>query len=196
MQIEVSPDFDVLCDLDGTLIDTAYANYLSYKRAFEAVTRQRFNVQFNSKKRLNRERLKEIAPYLTDYQYNNIISLKTNFYSDHLPETKVNITLADFVRKCSGTNATVLVTCCRKQRAIETLQHHSLLGCFSRLICRETLSASGLSNKYAKAIALLDADPFSVLICANEIADIEKAKRAGVPKSNIISVGLGAKAGG
>ena len=189
INIEISPKFIILCDMDGTLIDTDYANYLSYRRAIEEVTRRKHELQFNSGKRLNREGLKENLPYLTDGQYKHIISLKTDYYSGHLPETKVNTTLADFIRKYSGTHETVLVTCCREKRAVETLQYHNLLGCFSRLICRQALSGSGLSNKYANAINLLSANPVASIVCENDITDIEKAILAGVPRENIISVG-------
>jgi beta-phosphoglucomutase len=189
IKFEISSKFIILCDMDGTLIDTDYANYLSYKRAIEKVTRRKHELQFNSGKRLNRERLKEIIPYLTDDQYNNIVSLKTDYFSEYLPETKVNTILADVIRKYSGTNEAVLVTCCREKRAVETLQYHILLGCFSRLICWEALSRNELSNKYANALNLLRANPVATIVFENNIVDIKKALLAGVPRENIISVG-------
>ena len=188
INVEISSEFVILCDMDGTLIDTNYANYLSYKRAIHEVTSREHDLRFNYEKRLNRERLKENIPYLTDEQYNNIVSLKTNYYSEYLPETKVNKALVDFLRKYSGTNEAVLVTCCREKRALETLQYHNLLGCFSRLMCWEALSGSGISNKYANALNLLSATPVACIVCENNIIDIKEAIIAGVPRANIISV--------
>ena len=188
VNVEISSEFVILCDMDGTLIDTNYANYLSYRRAIQEVTSREHELRFNSEKRLNRERLKENIPYLTDEQYNNIVSLKTNYYSEYLPKTKVNTALVDFLRKYSGTNEAVLVTCCREKRAVETLQYHNLFGCFSRLICWEALSGSGLSNKYANALNLLSTNPVACIVCENDIIDIKVAMIAGVPRVNIISV--------
>ena len=36
--IDLPLGFSVFCDLDGTLVDTDYANYLSYRRAVIEVT--------------------------------------------------------------------------------------------------------------------------------------------------------------
>jgi hypothetical protein len=104
-------------------------------------------------------------------------------------DARLNIALADSIRKFSQTNETVLITSCLEKRAVETLLHHNLLGCFTRLICREALSESGLSNKHEKALALLGVNPAAVFVCENAAADIDKAMLAGVPKENIISVG-------
>lgn len=188
IDVEISSEFVILCDMDGTLIDTNYANYLSYRHAIQEVTSREHDLRFNSEKRLNRERLKENIPYLTDEQYNNIVSLKTNYYSQYLPETKVNTALVDFLRKYGRTNEVVLVTWCREKRAVETLQYHNLLGCFSRLICWEVLSGSGLSNKYANALNLLSANPVACIVCENNTIDVKEAMIAGVPRVNIISV--------
>ena len=119
IRIEILPEHTIYCDMDGTLIDTDYANYLSYINAIKDVTRQKYDIQFNSRKRLNRKLLKEKIPNLTDNQFNAIVSLKTNYYSKYLAETKVNTPLAEFIRKCVRTNDAILVTCCREKRALK-----------------------------------------------------------------------------
>lgn len=47
----ISPGFIILCDMDGTLIDTDYANYLTYRRAIGEVTRGKHDVEFDYRKR-------------------------------------------------------------------------------------------------------------------------------------------------
>ena len=173
--------------MDGTLVDTDYANYLSYRRAVMEVTRGKHDVEFSGE-RLNRKSLKKRLPSLTAAQYEVIASLKAEYFAEFLSETRLNTALADLITKYSGINKTVLVTCCREKRAVETLRHHNLLKRFTRLICWEALSESGLSNKYANALILIGANPDAVLVCENEITDIEKAMLAGVPRENIISV--------
>lgn len=133
--------------------------------------------------------MKKHIPCLTDDQLENIIFLKAEYFSEYLPETRLNNDLADFIRKCSQTISTVLVTSCRQRRAIETLRYHNLLGCFARLICREELPEAGSLNKYTDALTLMGTNPDAVLVCENEIADIERAALAGVPRENIISIG-------
>lgn len=186
MEIEIPSGFIVCCDMDGTLVDTDFANYLSYRRAIKEVTRGRYDVQL-SNTRLNREGLKRQIPCLTGHQCDEIISLKAEYFTEFLSETRLNTTLADFIRKCSGTNETVLVTYCREKRAVETLGHHKLLECFTRLICWEALSGGGSSNKYESALSLMGANSDTIVVFENEISDIEKAVAAGVPRKNINS---------
>lgn len=190
IDIQIPPGFIVFCDMDGTLVDTDYANYLSYRRAILEATRGKHDVQFSST-RLNRECLKKRIPSLTDDQCEEIVSLKAKYFTEFLSETRLNTALADFIRKHRGTNETVLVTCCREKRAVQTLTYHKLLGCFTRLICWEALSEGGSSNKYECALSLMEANPDAVLVFENEISDIEKAVLAGVPRRNVVSGVLG-----
>lgn len=187
---EIPSGFSIYCDMDGTLIDTDYANYLAYSRAILEVTRGMHNVQFDYTERLHRESLKKRIPGLTDDQLENISVLKTGYFCDYLQETKLNCDLATLIKKCSQTIPVVLVTSCRQSRAVNTLQYHNILECFTRLICREELLRSGASNKYAYALTLMCANPYAVLVFENEITDIENAMLAGVPRKNIISSGF------
>ena len=75
INIEIARKIIILCDMDGTLINTDYANYLSYRCAIEVVVCRNHDLQFNPEKRLNREGLKEKFPQLTDDQYKIFISL-------------------------------------------------------------------------------------------------------------------------
>lgn len=173
--------------MDGTLINTDYANFLSYLQAIEEVTQKKLDLQFNPKKRFTREELKAAIPYLTNDQYNTIIALKTHYYVKYLPQTIVNRHMDRFIRQYCGTNTIVLVTKCREKRAIESLQQHDLYNCFNRLICWENFAESGLSNKYLNAINQLQESPLFTIVCENDIAEINHAIMAGVPKDNIKS---------
>jgi beta-phosphoglucomutase-like phosphatase (HAD superfamily) len=185
--IEFPPGFVVFCDMDGTLVDTDYANYLSYRKAVLEATHGMHDVQ-RSTERLNRKSLKKQLPSLTDAEYEQIARLKAENFTEFLSQTRVNSSLVNSIRKYSGTNKTVLVTCCREKRALETLRHHKLLECFTRLICWEALPQGGSLNKYESALSLMGASPEAVLVFENDIADVEKAVLAGVPRRNVISV--------
>jgi beta-phosphoglucomutase-like phosphatase (HAD superfamily) len=185
--IEIPPGFIVFCDMDGTLIDTDYANYLSYRYAVIEATCGKHVIEF-TRERLNRESLKNRLPSLTAEQYEVIAYLKAEFFTKFLSETKLNVALANLITKFSKTNETVLVTCCRNKRAMETLRYHNLLGCFSRFICWEDLPQGESTNKYENALGIIGANPEAVIVFENDIGDVEKALRAGVPKENVISI--------
>lgn len=91
--IDLPLGFSMFCDLDGTLVDTDYANYLSYRRALIEVTSGMYDVDFRNE-RLNRESLKRRLPSLTDAQLELITSLKSWYFKGFLSETRLNTELA------------------------------------------------------------------------------------------------------
>lgn len=185
--IKVPPGFSVFCDMDGTLVDTDYANYLSYRRAVIEATRGTHDVEFTDE-RLNRESLKKRLPSLTAAQLEVIVSLKTEYFTEFLSNTRLNTALAHFITEHRSKNTIVLVTCCREKRAVEVLKHHKMLECFTRLICWEALPQGGSLNKYESAISLMGASQEAVLIFENDNTGIVEAVLAGVPRSNIYRV--------
>ena len=107
--IEIPAGYSVFCDMDGTLVDTDWANYLSYRRAVVEATHGAHNVEFTSG-RLNRESLKAQLPLLTATQLEVIISLKSKYFADYLSQTQVNIALKHLIIKHCGGNGIFLVT--------------------------------------------------------------------------------------
>jgi beta-phosphoglucomutase-like phosphatase (HAD superfamily) len=185
--IDLPLGFSMFCDLDGTLVDTDYANYLSYRRALIEVTSGMYDVDFRNE-RLNRESLKRRLPSLTDAQLELITSLKSWYFKGFLSETRLNTELAELITSYHGKNQMVLVTYCREMRAMEVLRHHELLECFTRIICREALLLGGSSNKYEHAITLMGVSREAILIFEDENIGIEQAIIAGVPSGNIYKV--------
>lgn len=182
--IGIHPGFSVFCDMDGTLVDTDYANYLSYRRAVIEVTRGMHDIDFTDE-RLNRENLKKRLPSLTATQLEIIAALKAQYFTDFISETILNTALAHLITKHQGKNTIILVTHCRKRRALEVLKHHKLLECFSQLICHEDLLQGGSKNKYECAIELTGASHQALLVFENDKGSIEEAVAAGVPRRNI-----------
>jgi phosphoglycolate phosphatase-like HAD superfamily hydrolase len=174
-------------DMDGTLVDTDFANFLSYKRAIEIFEPKTLkNMAFNADERFNRTTLKKIVPNLTNTDYNKIIQLKDENYITYLPETKLNKPIADILEKYSHTNLTVLVTNCRQDRAMLTLEYHSLLDNFSSIFYRKNAATITKVNKYSNAISILNIIPDSILVFENEEAEINDAIIAGIPTKNIL----------
>lgn len=182
--LEIPQEVIIFCDMDGTLVDSDYANFLSYKRAILDANCGVLNVEFTND-RFNRDSLKERIPSLTTAQLETIVALKEEYFMEFISKTRLNTELANLVRECSEKNRLILVTGCRGKRALEVLKHHKMLNYFARLICWEDTSQSGSSNKYESAIKLTGAIPEYIFIFEDDDICIEEAVRAGVPKRNI-----------
>lgn len=171
------------------MVDTDYANYLSYRRAVVEATRGAHTVEFTAE-RLNRESLKTQLPSLTAAQLEAIICLKTRYFTEFLSQTRLNTALVHLITKHCDRNKITLVTYSREKRAVEVLKYHKLMECFTRLICFEALPQGRSSNKYEGAKDLMGVSPKAVLVFENDGAGIEQAALAGVPGSNIYKVTL------
>lgn len=176
----------LLFDMDGTLIDTDLVNFLSYKKAIESVVKLDQELKFKPKERFNRTTLKTVLPNLTENQYQKIIELKEENYKDFLPKTKLNTKVADILIKFQNTNRTVLVTNCRKDRALMTLNYHNLFDKFNNLLFRKSSDSSSRTNKYKNAISSLSLTAQTVIVFENEKQEIDDAINAGVSINNII----------
>ena len=109
---------------------------------------------------------------------------------DFASETKLNISLANLISKHHSKNAIILLTRCRKKRAVEILKHHKLLEFFSQLICWEDLQQGESANKYESAIKLTRAAQKALLVFEDDNNCIEEAATAGIPRKNIHKISL------
>ena len=99
-------------DMDGTLIDTTFANFLSYKKAILSVTKKEHNLTYDPLNRFNRSSLRNSIPNLEDTEYEKIIQEKEHAYIDYLHETKLNIETAKILARYSKTNSDLKVNFC------------------------------------------------------------------------------------
>lgn len=167
-------------DMDGTLVDTSLANFLAYKKAILSVTKSDHDVTYSSDRRFNRSNLKNAVPDLTESEYKKIIQEKEECYSDFLQEIKLNAKTADILFKYSKTNKAVLVTNCRKNRAMITLRHFGLENKFSHIFCRELGNNEKKINKFQNAISKLGVPPNFIIALENEESEIKDAQKAGI----------------
>lgn len=179
---KITADTVLFFDMDETLVDTNLANFLAYKKAILSVTESNQDLTYNSEKRFNRSILKNVVPNLTEKEYDRIIQEKETYYNDFLHETKLNAEIADILSKYSAKNKTVLVTNCRKDRAMTTLKHFGLDDKFSYIFCREFDDNGKKINKFQNAILKLGVPPNLVIAFENEEIEIEDAKNAGIQK--------------
>lgn len=175
-------------DMDGTLIDTDFANFLSFKTAINSVIGVVKDISYNPNERFNRTVLKREFPDLKENEYNDIVRLKELNYSENLNQTKLINDTCEILAQYSKSNTTVLVTNCREERAVLTLKYHNLIDKFSHIFFRTSIDKDSYINKFENALMNIKISPNSVLVFENEPVEIEDAIKAGIPITNIISI--------
>ncbi len=172
----------LLFDLDGTLVNTDYANFLSYKMAIEQVQKTKQYLTFQPSKRVTREVVRLLAPRLSEEDYMEIVKIKENLYPDYLHETKLNIMVASILDTFSYKER-ILITNSHKNRASVLLKWHQIIDKFDRCFYREDM-VSGI-NKYQYVLSVLCISASSVVVFENDESEIEKAILLGIPSENI-----------
>jgi beta-phosphoglucomutase len=188
MDRNITPDKILFFDMDGTLIDTNLANFLAYRKAIQSITKSEIELKFNPDCRFNRSNLKTVFPNLTEIEYERITKEKERCYKDFLHETKLNNDFSEILFKYSETNRTYLVTNCRTDRAILTINHHRLKNKFTNLFCREIVEKDKKINKYQNAISKLGVSPKIIIAFEDEECEIIDARKAGITVINPINL--------
>jgi beta-phosphoglucomutase len=188
LKLKIKTDNILFFDMDGTLVDTNFANYLSYKKAIQSVIHSVTDISYSPNQRFNRGVLKSLIPNLTEFEYEQIIQEKEQWYKNYLFQTKINKLIADILLQYSQTHRTVLVTNCRKDRVFLTLNYHGLNDKFSYIFYRQPNNTKNNMNKYENAIAHLNISANSVIVFENDKSEIDNAILAGIPTKNIVNI--------
>jgi beta-phosphoglucomutase len=174
----------IVFDLDGTLVDSDYANFLAYEDAVIHVLSKHIELDFSHSIRITRESLKEFIPNITDKQLEDIASYKERIYHKYLSKTKANSQLIQIIARSQGKEV-VLATNSRRCRAELLLNHHGLIGKFSRKIFR---GDEDQRDKYARLMADIPKERTPILIFENDGNAIELAIACGIGIDQIIDV--------
>ncbi len=172
-------------DLDGTLVETNYANFLAYNKALKLLLNK--SIIYNPQERFTREKLSLTFPALTREEIKNIIEKKEIFYEDYVREIKLNTAMYHILNYYHTTNRIFLVTNCRKDRALKILQHYNLYGKFEKIFYQKCDNGK-MINKFKHAISYLNIIPETVIVFENEQSEIMNAVDAGIPEENIILI--------
>ena len=166
-------------DMDGTLINTNVANFLSYKAAILNVVGMDSSLPpYDTGERFNRSWLKSLFPSLGESVYKEIICEKEKCYKDYLCETTLIKENVGVLLKYSATHRMVLVSNSRRRRVMETLSYYGLVNKFTDIFYRETIQGMQIINKYQNAINILGVSPDDIIAFENEDSEIAAAIEA------------------
>lgn len=174
----------IVFDLDGTLVDSDYANFLAYKDAATHVLARHVELDFSQNIRITREVLKTLIPNITDKQLEDIASHKNRIYHKYVSKTKTDPRLMEIVARSQGKEV-VLATNSRRCRAEMLLSHHGLIEKFSRKIYKD---AEDQRDKYARLMAEIPKKRMPILVFENDRNAIESAIACGIGIDQIIDV--------
>jgi beta-phosphoglucomutase len=181
----IHPDY-AFFDMDGTLVETDYANFLAYEKAISTVLKGKSSIEFDPKLRFDKNSLKHHFQDLSEFHIKRIIQLKNFLVHEFLSETFVNSEVIEQFISISEVKKIVLVTNANSERAMDTMRFHGLDRYFSDVFCSD--HRIGYSNKYQHSIDALRADAFNVQVFENEDKEIANAITSGVLRKNIIKV--------
>ena len=165
-------------DMDGTIVDTDFANFLSYRDAIKSVLKIDSEIVYNPSCRFDRKTLRILFPQLREEEYQKIIQQKEMNYKKYLSQTKLNKLIVDILIKYSKTNKTVLVI----------LNYYDLTNKFSHLLFSQNLENRNTVNKYKNAINSLGLSTHNIVVFENDITEINNAKSVGILTNNIIRI--------
>lgn len=180
---EVKEDNIFFFDLDGTLIETDYANFLAYKISIETITNGKCTITYNPKIRFTRTSLINGFTYLTNDEVEAIVAMKEREYCHYLYITELNKEVYDLLQIYHKTHNCILVTNCHKERALMMLEYYNLTDCFSKIIFNNTKFHA---NKYRKAIDYLKITPETIILYEDNEQEICNAKGIGIKVINPI----------
>ena len=177
--IKITTDKILFFDMDGTLVDTNLANFSAYKKAVDSVLQTDTNLVYNPEIRFNRSVLRANFPHLTDKELEKVIQVKESLYDEFLNVTTLIDENVEVLLKYSKSNQTYLVTNCRKDRALKTLNHFGLIDKFTNVFYR-IFDDNKKVNKFENALSILGVPPNIVIAFENEEIEIADAKSAGI----------------
>lgn len=179
----LTDEYTLLIDLDGTLIDTDDANFVSYQKAISEIIN--ININYLDNERFTRKTLEKSIPTLSPLEFNKIIDLKDRLFSKNLNLTNLNISLLNLIKKYAKRNRIVLATNSHKARAISLLEYYNIVDLFDYIFFKEDFEKINENNKIQYVLKHLKINPKKLIVFENEQCVINEALLFGILDNNI-----------
>lgn len=166
-------------DLDGTLVDTNYANFLAYRAAIFATTNIdiiNLKEEYNPQQRFTRQSLKRLFPTLTAEILSEIIKIKETKYVDYLSKTCLLQPFNEILKNLDKDKCFLLTTATKK-RVFQILDFYRIRSYFNQIFCKEDIDEE---NKFAYFIKKLNISPTSAIVYENEEIEMQNAISLGM----------------
>ena len=174
----------IFFDMDGTLVDTDYANFLAYQKAIKSVLNKSIKVDFDPTERFNSYLLKKHYPKIRTELCDKIIQLKQQLFSEFLSETVLIPEASERLKQCHQNKKACLVTNSSFLRASQVMSFHGLNQFITKVFCSDHRLRA--KSKYHHAMEALQADNGLVEVFENEHLEVANAMQAGIQVKNII----------
>ena len=175
----------LIFDLDGTIIDTDEANFLSYQEAVKKVKNINLKSLYKNDERFTREKLNLIIPSLTIKEYEKIIEIKNYSFRKFLKNTKLNNKILEIIKQFTKTNKIILATNSHKLKASLLLNYYNLADFFEKKYYKEDYTNK--DNKYKYILNHLNISLNNVIIFEDDQDEIGKAIKLSIPSERIIN---------
>lgn len=183
-------NFIVIWDLDGTLVDSTYLHYISWKIALRMIGIQLSKSKFlNSFGQNNRNSIRDYMGYEpSDDVYNRVSELKEKIFQEKAAQ-KVNL-FPGVIRyldlfKFSGIKQ-AMASSAPKRNINIIINALGITHYFEKIVSGSELPSKPHPDIFLKVSQLIHADPHICVVFEDSIAGIEGAKNAGM-----ITVGVG-----
>lgn len=171
-------------DMDGTLIETDAANNAAYMVAVRQTGAIGVAGFYG---RITAGVIAQCVEGVRKTDVDEIVKVKVASYCKQLWLARLGAAAKDLEcvllnRECFS--KVVLLTDSTERRAMETLNHFGMVGCFDEIVCN-----AGNGDKYMNYFNEFDTDPAASVVWENEEGKIQSAIAAGVKVENTRKVG-------
>jgi HAD superfamily hydrolase (TIGR01509 family) len=174
----------VLVDLDGTLVDTAEANYQAYRDALAeagvSISRDAF-LEISAGRNW-RQFLPTLLEGASEAQAEQVAARKAAIYPGKLPLSRVNEGLVRFIEAVRPACKTALVTTASAANAVAVLQAHDLQRLFDLIVSGSDVARHKPDPEaYILAARRLEVEPTACLIIEDSAIGVASARAFGAP---------------
>lgn len=182
LRSQIRPEYVLLFDLDGTLLDTDMANNCAYEYALRKITGQSNYSALSDLRRITRKDVAAINGIDAE-TLETIISVKQNDYGFLLSHGGVTPFITEYILKRHyQRNSCYLVTSADKERARELIEYYQLQSYFKDIIHTDS------NDKYNDIAAKIGVNVSQIILLENEENAITNALHNGIWRTHIVIV--------